>query len=229
MLSWKTAHQYGFRVMLHASLHDISPNHPLYPEFRMYQYRHPYSGELTGWLWDEIDNPQRNAHINPASSKWRNLIVQRLKAVWEKYKVDAFHLDTSHFVLNDADGLIEGLTGAQGNVLMHEELAQAMPGVVFGGEELHEVTFFRENFAQRWPSEATPHPISAFIFSPYTLLYAYLGINLIEHPRYHTMLDAYEDEVSCQCSVGSRKFIGEVAHTTDALCRAPVARFGSAT
>ena len=188
----KVAHQHGFRVMLHASLHDISPTHPLYPEFKMYQYRHPWSGELRGWKWEEIDNPQRNAHINPASSRWRSLLIQQWKAVWEKYKVDAFHLDTSQFVLNDANGLIEGLTGAQGNVLMHKEVTEAMPGVVVGGEGLHEVTFFRESFAQRAPSETTPHPISAFLFSPYTHLYAYLGSKLIEDPRYHTMLDAYE-------------------------------------
>ena len=188
----ETARQHGFRVMLHASLHDIGPNHPLYPEFQEFQYQDPWTGKLAGWLWHEIDNPERNAHINPASSKWRNLIVQRLKAIWEKYNIDAFHLDTSHYVLNDGNGLIEGRSGSQGNVLMHRELAQAMPGVVFGGEELHEVTFFRENFAQRWPSEATSHPISAFIFSSYTLLYAYLGSKLIEDPRYHTMLDAYE-------------------------------------
>ena len=188
----ETAHRLGFRVMLHASLHDISPTHSLYPEFEMYQYRHPYNGELMGWRWEEIDAPNRYAHINPASSRWRNILIQQWKEVWEKYNIDAFHLDTSHFVLSDANGLIEGLTGAQGNVLIHKELAEAMPGVVFGGEELHEVTFFRESFAQRWPSEATLHPISAFLFSPYTLLYAYLGISPIEHPSYHTMLDAYE-------------------------------------
>ena len=188
----ETAHRLGFRVMLHASLHDISPTHPLYPEFEIYQYRHPYNGKLMGWRWEEIDAPNRYAHINPASSRWRNLLIQQWKAVWEKYNIDAFHLDTSHFVLSDANGLFEGLTGAQGNVLMHEELAEAMPGVVFGGEELHEVTFFRESFAQRWPSEATLHPISAFLFSSYTSLYAYLGINPMEHPSYHIMLDAYE-------------------------------------
>ena len=188
----ETAHRLGFRVMLHASLHDISPTDPLYPEFEMYQYRHPYNGKLMGWRWEEIDNPNRYAHINPASSRWRNLLIQQWKAVWEKYKVDAFLLDTSHFVINDANGLIEGLTGAQGNVLMHKELVEAMPGVVFGGEGLHEVTFFRESFAQLGPSETTPHPISAFLFSPYTNLYAHLGINPIEHPSYHTMLDAYE-------------------------------------
>ena len=188
----ETAHRLGFRVMLHASLHDISPTHSLYPEFERYQYRHPYNGELMGWRWEEIDAPNRYAHINPASSRWRNMLIQQWKEVWEKYNIDAFHLDTSHFVLSDANGLIEGLTGAQGNVLMHKELAAAMPGVVFGGEGLHEVTFFRESFAQRAPSETTSHPISAFLFSPYTLLYAYLGIGLIEEPRYHTMLDVYE-------------------------------------
>ena len=188
----ETAHRLGFRVMLHASLHDISPTHSLYPEFEMYQYRHPYNGELMGWRWEEIDAPNRYAHINPASSRWRNILIQQWKEVWEKYNIDAFHLDTSHFVLSDANGLIEGLTGAQGNVLMHEELAQAMPGAVFGGEGLHEVTFFRESFAQLGPSETTPHPISAFLFSLYTLRYAHLGINPIEHPSYHTMLDAYE-------------------------------------
>ena len=188
----ETARRHGFRVMLHVNIHNCSPHHPLYPEFKRYQYRHPRNGNLSGWKWDEIDNPKRNAHINPASSKWRNLLVREFKALWEKYNIDAFHLDTSHYVLNDANGLIEGRTGAQGNVLMHQELAAAMPGVVFGGESLHEVTFFRESFAQRWPSEAPAHPISAFLFSPYTLSYAYLGIGLIEDPRYHTMLDSYE-------------------------------------
>ena len=188
----ETAHRLGFRVMLHTSLHDISATHPLYSEFKRYQYRHPYNGKLAGWKWEEIDAPDRYAHINPASSQWRNLLIQQWKAVWEKYKVDAFLLDTSHFVPNDANGLIEGLTGAQGNVLMHKELVEAMPGVVFGGEELHEVTFFRESFAQRWPSKVAAHPISAFLFSPYTRPYAYLGIRLIEHPEYHTMLNAYE-------------------------------------
>ena len=188
----ETAHRLGFRVMLHASLHDISATHPLYPEFERYQYRYPNNGKLAGWNWEEIDAPDRYAHINPASSQWRSLLIQQWKAVWEKYNIDAFLLDTSHFVLNDANGLIEGLTGAQGNVLMHKELTEAMPGVVFGGEELHEVTFFRESFAQRWPSKAAAHPISAFLFSPYTRPYAYLGIRLIEHPEYHTMLNAYE-------------------------------------
>ena len=90
--------------------------------------------------------------------------------------MDAFFLDVSSFVFNTANGLIEGLNLGQGNVLMHKELAAAMPGVVFSGESLHEVTFFRESFAQRWKPatmgptrRSIPHPISSFLFSPYTV------------------------------------------------------------
>ena len=168
----EVADRYGFRVMLHVNIYNCSPTHPLFPEFERYQYRFPWNGELSGHRWDEIGHPQRNAHINPASSEWRKLLVQEFKAVWEKYNIDAFHLDVSSYILNDLNGLIEGLTSAQGNVLMHLELAQAMSGAVFSGEGLHEVSFFRENFAQRRGKIiGDSHPLTAFLFSPYTRFY----------------------------------------------------------
>ena len=107
-----------------------------------------------------------------------------------------------HRVENDANGLIEGLNAGQGNVLLHKELAAAMPGVVFGGESLHEGTFFRESFAQRWKNppqwdptrRRIPHPISAFLFSPYTVPYGYLGLPNPDRGTklYQEYLDAYE-------------------------------------
>ena len=181
----EAAHRLGFRVMLHVNIYNISPDHLLYPEFQEFQYRNPWNGELVGV------GPERNVPISLASSRWRNLLVQRFKTVWEEYNIDAFQLDVSHYVLNDANGLIEGLTSAEGNVLMHKQLAAAMPGVVFGGEAFHEVTFFRESFAILTPSEATPHPISMFLFSPYTRLFGG-GVRLVEEPEYHTILNAYE-------------------------------------
>ena len=185
----EAAHQLGYRVMPHVSLYDCSPSHPVYPEFQEFQYRLPWNGELTGWKWDQINAPDRYAFISLASSQWRNLLVQAFKAVREKYNVDAFYLDVSHYVLNDANGLIEGLTSAEGNVLMHKELAEAMPGVVFSGEEFHEVTFSRESFAKRVLSDGTPHPISSFLFSPYIRPYARDGIG---DPEYHIRLNANE-------------------------------------
>ena len=193
----KAVHEMGYRVMLHVNFVGVSPYHPLYAEFQAYQLRDSEDRDLIGTGWNKPDSPHRYAWINPASSKFRELLVSRLKAVWGKYDVDAFHLDISHAVINDANGLIEGLNSAQGNVLMHKELAEAMPGVVFSGEHLHEVTFFRESFAQRWRllPESTPHPISAFLFSRYTRPYGYLGIPLLtrDASRYHVFLDSYDN------------------------------------
>ena len=197
----KVAHRHGFRVMPHTNLVGVSLNHPLYAEFKESQFRDEWHTGLIGWEWEQTESPHRHAWINLANSKFRKVFVQQLKEIWKKYRVDAFHLDISHAVINDANGLIEGLTAAQGNVQMHLELAEAMPDVVFSGEGLHEVTFFRESFAQRWkvspwdggPS-AKPHPISAFLFSPYTLPYGYLGIpNPDRDPlSYQEYLDSYE-------------------------------------
>ena len=190
---FELARRYGFRIMLHVGIHDCSPDHPLYPKFKKYQYRNPWTNERIGWKWDEIDNPQRNADISPASSEWRNLLVQRFKAVWEKYKPDAFFLDTTHHVINDANGLIEGLTSAQGNVLLHKQLAEAMPGVVFSGEHLHEITFFRESFTRRGLTVGTHHPISAFLFEPYTLVHGGNGTPQTVDPHYYVYLDTAEN------------------------------------
>ena len=192
----KSAHGHGFRVMLHTNLVGVSPYHPLYAGFQKSQFRDPWSGNLIGWKWEQTEDPQRHAWINLANSAFREFFVQQLKQIWEEHRVDAFHLDISHAMVNDANGLIEGLNAGQGNVLMHKELAEAMPGVVFSGEFLHEVTFFRESFAQlREPlPEAKPHPISTFLYSPYTLLYGHLGFpNPDIYPQfYHEYLNSYE-------------------------------------
>ena len=198
----EAARQHGFRVMAHVNLLGVNADHPLYAEFQEFQYRNPWTGDPMGWYWDRTDAPIRIAAINPASSEFRKYFVQQLKEVWQKYSVDAFFLDVSARVENDANGLIEGLNAGRGNVLLHKALASAIPGVVFGGEHLHEVTFFRESFAQRWKNpprwdptrRSTPHPISSFLFSPYTVPYGYLALpNPDGGPQlYQEYLDAYE-------------------------------------
>ena len=89
--------------------------------------------------------------------------------------MDAFHLDISRFMVNNV--LIDGLTMPEGNILLHQELREAMPGILLGGEGLHEVTFLYESFAQvstTLPDQ--PHPISSFLFSPYVLRYGHLEV-----------------------------------------------------
>ena len=190
----KAAHAYGFRVMPRITFHGCSPYSPLYPEFEKYQFRHPIRGHKGGF---QLDNPTYDyptAFINPASKKFRKYVVEQMKTLYETYPIDALHLDINTSVTNDANGLIDGLTAAEGNVLLHQEFAEAMPGVVLGGEGVHEVTFFNTNLAQqpRRSYNKQPHPISSFLFSPWTIPYGYHVPNPdLEPERYQQFQEAY--------------------------------------
>ena len=143
-----------------------------------------------------MDNPTYDyptAFINPASKKFRKYVVDQMKTLYETYPIDALHLDINTSVTNDANGLIDGLTAAEGNVLLHQEFAEAMPGVVLGGENVHEVTFFNTNLAQRWSyHNKQPHPISSFLFSTWTIPYGHHVPNPDGEPeRYQKWQEAY--------------------------------------
>ena len=192
----EAAHAYGFPVMLNTSFHGCSTYHPRYPEFEKHQFRHPILGDKLGWKLNDPTHPERRqfAYINPASNAFRKYFIAQLKTMYETYPIDAWHLDINHFVVNNPP--IDGLTPAEGNVLLHQELAEAMPGVVFGGEHLHEVTFPHVNFALRWniPEDEQPHPISTFLFSPWTISYGHTSVPNpdLEPERYQTFEAAYQ-------------------------------------
>ena len=190
----EVAKRHGFRVILYSDMHAFSVENPLYPEFMQYQYRDPWTEELLGWLWD-TNHPHRNASINPASSTFREILVNELKDVWEAYDFDGFFLDTSFYAINDANGLIDGLNSAQGGALLHKELAEAMPRAVFAGERLHEGTFALESFAQRplLSEDIEPHPISSFLFSPFTHAISYARANPDQDPIYHQKVLDYSE------------------------------------
>ena len=189
----KLAHSYGFRVMPYANPVSCDPNHPLYPEVEQFHLRHPFKGDKLGYRWDDPSYPHSTAYINPASSTWRKYVVGQLKNVYETYPIDGFHLDINTLFRNDPNGLVEGLTFPEGNILLHRELREAMPGIVFGGENVHEGTFFNTNLAQRWSYyNEQPHPISSFLFSPWTIPYGFHVPNPDGEPElYRPFQEAY--------------------------------------
>ena len=191
----KKAHRYGFKVMAHVNMIGVSHYHPLYAAFEKYQVRDPHTGEKIGWYWENrhtsLSSP---AYINPASSDYRKMFVSTLKDLWERYQVDAFHLDISSPVPNDKNGRIDGLTYAEGNILLHQEIREAIPGIVLGGEGLNDVTFIHESFVQRFriPETEIPHPIGSFLFSPYTKSYGRFITNPDRRPEeYQEFLHEY--------------------------------------
>ena len=163
----------GFRVMVYSGFQFVAPDHPRYAEWEPYFYRSA-TGGLQGW---EGRDGTFTAYINPAASSYRKSHVQTLKNVQETYNVDAIHLDVNTFIENHAP--LDGLTPIQGNMLLYEELIEAIPGIVFSGEGTHALAAPYVAFYASPP--AGNHPINDFLFSQWSIAYghnlAYFGEN----------------------------------------------------
>ena len=201
------AHGAGFRVMLHVNYFGCDPLNPLYDRFEAHQVRSPWGQhEKRWWLWERTEPTIRFAYINPAYKPWRDLFVDRMVDLCHSHAVDALHLDQTLCIYNDHNGLIEGLSMVQGNILLHKELREALPQVALSGEGLNEVTYRHEAFAQRhaWgvnhadgtfdkPLLKTAHPVCSYLFLPYTKIYGYLGVAPpTEGQLYAAWMEAYE-------------------------------------
>ncbi len=166
------AHELGFRVMPYTNMFGCDVRNPLYESLKHNQIRDGFTGALLGWYWDDAKAPTRFAYINHGNSAFRAVLVERLKAVREQYGVDAIHVDQSVMLFNDGQGLVEGMTHGEGRLKLHLELAAAMPGVAFAGEEISEMNCGVENFAQRFPGAPNdawaPHPVLAYLYAPFT-------------------------------------------------------------
>ena len=173
----KKAHRYGFKVMFHTSISHIQVDDPIYEVFAKYHVRDPRTGEKEGYKLNDPTYDTPAATINPASNEFRRMLVDELKYVWDTYSFDAVHLDFSISVANDKNGRIDGLTMAEGTILLHQEIRDAIPGIVISGESLTELSVPYEDFAQRWylPEEYEPHFISNYLFSDIRL-YGHLGL-----------------------------------------------------
>lgn len=202
----KKAHALGFRVMLHVNYFGCDPLHPLYAQFEPYHVRSPWGAhEKEWWLWLRAEPEIRFAYINPAHAGWRETFVARMQELCAAYGVDALHLDQTLCLYNDHNGLMDGMSMIEGNAALHRELRAALPHVALSGEGLNERTLPYEAFAQRhvyginhvdgtWsrPQLAMAHPISSYLFRPFTVIYGYLGCAPPEQAQFYAAWqDAY--------------------------------------
>ena len=175
----KAAQALGFRVMLHVDIYGASPANPDFDKLGPYQIHMGRTGDPAGWMWHGDESvPYRFAFINPAAEAFRDLFVERMAGVYKELRPDALHLDVSHEIINDAAGKVDGKRLPQGAVELHRKLEQKLPGVVLGGEGMHELLIAsRERMGQcmKRDSGLRPHPISSFLFSPYAYYYGHLS------------------------------------------------------
>ncbi len=182
------AHKLGFKVMAHVNYFGCDPKNPYYEQLKKYHLKDPFTKELQWWC-PHVDQTIKIAYINPASKLWRRIFVYKMKELVDNYKVDALHIDQTLIMMNDANGIIDGMNTIQGNIQLHKDLYKAIPNVAISGEGLNEITCIYETFAQRhvigidlwngtWNNHllSQAHPVSSYILTPYTTMYGYLGM-----------------------------------------------------
>ena len=160
------ARKYGFKIMVSVNFLGVfASDKATFEMFEKYQLKNPKSGG--GSASRAPGDPGYHIFINPASAEFRKYFVRQLRRVYDTAPCDGFFLDVNHIVVNHADGEIDGLRMVEGSIRLHQELREAMPGIYFIGEGVHEVTYTQENFSQHsgLTSNTNPHPISTFLFN----------------------------------------------------------------
>jgi hypothetical protein len=186
-----TAHQLGYRVMIHTNVLAMTFTHKLFPKFKRHQVVDPF-GRTQGWGLD-LDGDwlfePYFAYINPGAREWGDLMEKVLGRLIRKFGVDAVFLDQTLLAFNTSRGP-NFLAGMNDHV---RRLERAFPNTLFAGEGLHEHVLSVLPMAQihgldsivevhglegksRWRNI---HPVSVDLFSPYTRFTPHL---LTRHP-----------------------------------------------
>jgi hypothetical protein len=190
------AHQLGFRVSLHTNLLGVSTNHPAFAGLEQYQLKDADTLHPQGWLWDDLPagNIHRFAYISPCSSAYRKLFIDQVRVAVDALKPDALHLDAGGSIIDDGNGLIEGMNTTQGIIQMHKDLLAAFPGIALGSESTNEAVAPFTFFAQRWNEPTLPHPISTFLFGDQVQFYGFLDQPSPDATNYTVYLGRYEGQ-----------------------------------
>ncbi len=196
------AHELGFRVLLHTSALGVSRYNPAYDAVQQFQLRDPDSGALIFWPWGlwpggGLPPPeyiQSFAFISPAASQYRKLYIDSIRPMMESLKPDAVHLDAGGVMLNDANGLIEGMTSMEGMVQLHKDITDAFPDVVLSFESMTEQLANFHGFAQRWNSDYTSHPVSTYLMGDRVQFYGFLDQENPDEPGFLNYIRRYESQ-----------------------------------
>lgn len=200
-----TAHELGYKVMIHTNVLAMTFNHPLYNRFKEHQVVDVF-GRKQGWAMD-IDGDWLSedyfAYINPGAKEWNELMETVIGDLIEKFKIDAVFLDQTLLAFNVSKGpnFIRGMSSH----ISH--LQRAFPEILFAGEGLHEQVLKVLPLAQihgidsladvhgmegkkKWRKV---HPVSSYLFSKYTRFTAHLLTKHPGHPMFKLQEASYKE------------------------------------
>ena len=185
------AHELGYRVMLHTNVLALAYTHPEFSRFEKMQVVDAF-GRKQGW-GNDIDGDWLHepffAYVNPGFPEWGDLMEGVIGMLVERFGADAVFLAQTllAFTVSRGPNFIHGMR-------QHvERLQKRFPGVLFGGEGLHEEILPALPVAQIHGIDSITgvhglegarewrrvHPVSSYLFSKFTRLFAHL---LTKHP-----------------------------------------------
>ncbi|MDX1430540.1 MAG: DUF6259 domain-containing protein, partial [Rhodothermales bacterium] len=186
-----TAHQLGYRVMIHTNVLGMAFNHPLFDRFERHQVVDVF-GRPQGWGLD-LDGDWLAepyfAYIKPGEQEWSALISNMLTEFVAEYRVDAVFIDQTLLAFNVSRGP-NFVAGMRKHI---ERLQQSFPATLFAGEGINEHVLPALPVVQihgidsiagvHGMDDQVPwryvHPVSTYLFSTHTRFLAHL---LTKHP-----------------------------------------------
>ncbi len=199
------AHDQGYRVMIHTNVLAMAYSNPLYERFKQYQVV-DYFGRPQGW-GNDIDGDWLHepffAYMNPGHEEWTEHMAGVFKDLVDSFGIDGIFLDQTLLAFNVSRGP-NFMRGMREHV---ERLQKRFPHVLFAGEGIHELVMKALPMAQVHGLDSIAgvhgmegarewrhvHPISAYLFQPFTKLTAHL---LTKHPTssvFSRQEEAYEE------------------------------------
>ncbi len=198
-----TAHELGYKVMIHTNILAMTFVHPLYEEFKKFTTTDPWGRELTWGLdidGDWLPEPFF-AYMNPGYKEWGDLMIKILGDLINKYKLDAVFVDQTLLAFNNDRGpnFIQG---------MHDHikrLQEEFPNVLFAGEGINERVLPRLPVVQIHGIDSISevhgmddrvqwrniHPISSYLFGDYTKFMAHLLTKHTSDPMFKLQEESY--------------------------------------
>lgn len=200
-----TAHEFGYKVMIHTNVLGMTFAHPKYPEFKKHQVVDAF-GRLQGWGMDMdgdwLTEPYF-AYINPGTKAWSKLMIETIGGLIQEFQIDAVFLDQTLLAFNVRRGP-DFISGMRRHI---QRLQKAFPQTLFAGEGLHEQVLSCLPMAQihgidslndvhgmegREPWRQA-HSVSSFLFGKYTRLTAHLLTKHPTHPMFRSQEESYTD------------------------------------
>jgi len=193
------AHELGFRVMLHFNMWGVDYKSPFYEKFKEHQVEDS-EGRSLGWDADHNKDGIRErlfAYVSPDYDGFRNLLVEKISSIMNRFGIDAIHLDQTAAYVNDPKHDI-----SLGFRKLVREIKDRFPQVLVEGEGINELTVGLVPIYHVWIRGERPHPVFKELFNPYSRPVGHMDMPSLAYPKRYRRIQKLYDTLNLVPSLG---------------------------